>query len=326
MTDWYLINPQPTLNSGFERDEFAGYARDGFDELLTETQLGKEVILCNGRFDGKHFETEFATNAIVQSETPDTYTQGWKRQLLTRVADSISNYKYIKYDNQIWLIMNEPSDNCIYDKCVIHLCNYVLRWQNRNSETVNCPASIENASQYNTGENTNKTLVLGYNQFMIYVSLDDETLRINRDLRFFIDYDKENPLPYKVTRPDKVSFSYGKSRVMCMVVTEDQYNPDTDNIELMLCDYQPPQQEITTNIIYNGEPKIRIGRSKTFKSDSPTTFSLVVSDIAKDMVHLTQTDDYSCKVSVDNKPILVGASFKLITGNQEIFIEIQGGV
>lgn len=326
MTDWYLMKPQPTLNSGFEKDEFADYARDGFDELLTETQLGKEVVLCNGKFDGEHFETEFATTAIVQSETPDTYTQGWKRQLLTRVADSISNYKYIKYDNQIWLIMNEPSDNCIYDKCVLHQCNYVLKWQLSNRDIVYYPSCIENASQYNAGEEGNKTLVLGYNQIMVYLSMDEISVLINREQRMFVDYNTVCPVPYRVTRHDTVCYSYGRSRVLCLVMTEDQYNPDTDSIEEWLCDYQPPQQEITTNITYNGEPKIRIGRSKTFKSDSPTTFSLVVSDITKDMVHLTQTDDYSCKVSVDNKPILVGASFKLITGNQEILIEIQGGV
>lgn len=58
MTEWYLINPQPTLNSGFEKDEFADYAQDGFDELLEETQLGKDIVLCKGQFNGENFEVE----------------------------------------------------------------------------------------------------------------------------------------------------------------------------------------------------------------------------------------------------------------------------
>ena len=255
MTDWYLMKPQPTLNSGFEKDEFADYARDGFDELLTETQLGKEVILCNGRFDGEHFETEFATIAIVQSETPDTYTQGWKRQLLTRIADSISNYKYIKYDNQIWLIMNEPSDNCIYDKCVLHQCNYVLKWQLSNRDIVYYPSCIENASQYNTGEEGNKTLVLGYNQIMVFLSMDDISVLINREQRMFVDYNTVCPVPYRVTRHDTVCYSYGRSRVLCLVMTEDQYNPDTDSIEEWLCDYVTAP--VSTAILYSGSSTIR---------------------------------------------------------------------
>lgn len=274
MTDWYLMTPQPTLNSGFEKDEFTDYARDSFDELLTETQLGKEVILCNGRFDGEHFETEFTTTAIVQSETPDTYTQGWKRQLLTRVADSISNYKYIKYDNQIWLIMNEPSDNCIYDKCVLHQCNYILKWQLSNRDIVYYPSCIENASQYNTGEEGNKTLVLGYNQIMVFLSMDDISVLINREQRMFVDYNTVCPVPYRVTRHDTVCYSYGRSRVLCLVMTEDQYNPDTDSIEEWLCDYVTAPA--STAILYSGNSTIRLGGTKTLRieTDKPVVWSI----------------------------------------------------
>ena len=218
MTDWYLINPQPTLNSGFEKDEFTDYAQDGFDELLTETQLGKDIVFCKGKFDGENFEIEVDGEGIVQSETPDAYTQGYKRQLLTRRGE-ISDYKYIKYDGSIWLIMTEPADNCIYDKCVLHQCNYILKWQNANKDIIYCPASIENASQYNTGEEGNKILILGYNQLMAYVSLDDDTVVIDRNLRLFVDYNKVNPIPYKVARPDTVAFSYVKNLVMCIVLT-----------------------------------------------------------------------------------------------------------
>lgn len=283
MTDWYLMKPQPTLNSGFEKDEFADYARDGFDELLTETQLGKEVILCNGKFDGEHFETEFTTTAIVQSETPDTYTQGWKRQLLTRVADSISNYKYIKYDNQIWLIMNEPSDNCIYDKCVLHQCNYVLKWQLSNRDIVYYPSCIENASQYNAGEEGNKTLVLGYNQIMVYLSMDDISVLINREQRMFVDYNTVCPVPYRVTRHDTVCYSYGRSRVLCLVMTEDQYNPDTDSIEEWLCDYVT--SPASTAILYSGNSTIRLDSTKTLRieTDKPVVWS-IESDIGATII------------------------------------------
>ena len=256
MTEWYLINPQPTLNSGFEKDEFTDYAQDGFDELLTETQLGKAIKFCKGKFDGENFEIEVDGEGIVQSETPDAYTQGYKRQLLTRIADKVADYKYIKYDGAIWLIITEPADNCIYDKCVLHQCNYILKWQNANKDIIYCPASIENASQYNTGEEGNKILMLGYNQLMAYVSLDDDTIVIDRNLRLFVDYNKINPIPYKVTRPDTVAFSYGKNRVMCLVLTEDQYNPKTDSIENWLCDYFKVS---TVTITYSGNPTIRVG-------------------------------------------------------------------
>lgn len=274
MTEWYLIDPQPTLNSGFEYDEFADYAQDGFDELLTETQLGKNIVFCKGAFDGENFEVEVQSQGIVQSETPDAYTQGYKRQLLTRIGE-IADYKYIKYDGFIWLIMTEPTDNCIYDKCVLHQCNYVLKWQTPTKQIVYYPTCIENASQYNTGEEGDKTITLGYNQLMSYLSMDEISVLINRDLRLFVDYNTVNPLPYKVTRPDTVAYSYARKRVMCLVLTEDQYDPNTDSIEHWLCDYFPTSTE-TITIIYSGNPTIRIGGTKTLKveSDMPVVWSV----------------------------------------------------
>ncbi len=326
MKEWYLINPQPTLNSGYEKDEFADYAQDGFDELLTETQLGKDIVFCKGQFDGEKFEVEVAGQGIVQSETPDAYTQGYKRQLLTRIGE-IADYKYIRYDNAIWIIMTEPADNCIYDKCVLHLCNYVLKWQLNDNSVVYYPANIENSSQYNNGEDGNKTLTLGFNQFIGYVSLDDVSVLIERDKRLFIDYNKEHPLPYKITRPDTVSFSYGKGRVLTMIFTEDQYNPTTDLIEEWLCDYKPQVQN-TVTITYKGSPVLRIGGRKTLTAETTGT----VSSWSVDNPNVTITPNgNSAIISCDNNEDYIGQSFKvtavLATGEMgECGFTIVGGV
>lgn len=265
-------------------------------------------------------------NGIERKLIIDSGTKPYYKQICSLPNETFNAGEYVIYENSPWLIINADWDNEVYTDGNMYQCNFEIKWQDESNGIISRQAVILSASQYNMGEESSKTLTVGYNQLMIYIPLDEDTVKLKSDKRFFIDNNKINPKPYRLTRVDTVTMVYQGIGCVLLVVTEDQYNPDTDNIELMLCDYQSPQQEITTNITYNGEPKIRIGRSKTFKSDSPTTFSLVVSDIAKDMLHLTQTDDYSCKVSVDNKPILVGASFKLVAGNQEILIEIQGGV
>lgn len=265
-------------------------------------------------------------NGIERKLIIDSGTKPYYKQICSLPNETFNAGEYVIYEHSPWLIINADWDNEVYTDGNMYQCNFEVKWQDESSNIISRQAVIISASQYNMGEESSKTLTVGYNQLMIYIPLDEDTIKLKSDKRFFIDNNKINPKPYRLTRVDTVTMVYQGIGCVLLVVTEDQYNPDTDNIELMLCDYQPPQQEITTNITYNGEPKIRIGRSKTFKSDSPTTFSLVTSDITKDMVYLTQTDDYSCKVSVDNKPILVGASFKLIAGNQEILIEIQGGV
>ena len=319
MTEWYLINPQPTLNSGFEKNEFTDYAQDGFDELLTETQLGKTIKFCKGKFDGENFEIEVDGEGIVQSETPDAYTQGYKRQLLTRIADKVADYKYIKYDGAIWLIITEPADNCIYDKCVLHQCNYIFKWQNADKDIIYCPAS-----QYNTGEEGNKILMLGYNQLMAYVSLDDDTVVIDRNLRLFVDYNKVSPIPYKVTRPDTVAFSYGKNRVMCIVLTEDQYNPKTDSIENWLCDYFKVS---TVTITYTGNPTIRVGGTKTLKVDTTET---VTWSVESDIGATITPDGNSVKVKCPNDSSLVDKTItvKATVGSDvgECALTVTGGI
>lgn len=335
MKEWYMINSQPTLNSGFERNEWDEFASDAFNETLTETQLGRQIYLCRGQFDGNKFKTEISVDGIVQSETQDAYTQGWQRQLLTRISDRVQDYKYIRYDDHIWVIMTMPSDNQIYNKCVIHLCNYTLKWQDKRGMIYYYPASIQDATQYNTGIEGTKEIHNGYVQLMAWVSLDEITAGLERDMRMFIDVDKTSPTPYVITSKSTVAYSYGDDmRVMRITFTEDEFNPKTDSVEEWLCDYinpeSLPQPSSPIEITYSGSPEIRIGGRKTFSTDVPVTFSLIAADMWKDKILLTQINDRSCKITADNESAMVGANIKIIakseTQTSELLVKVIGGV
>ena len=198
--DWYVIDPQPTINGGYEYDEWNDWVGDSFDEALTETQLGETVYFCKGQYNGETglFETEFETRAIVDNKTFDTYTQGWKRQILTKIGDLVANYKYIKIkdtlDNwQIYIIMAMPDSNGIYTKVVAHECNYTLKWQDSETGIVYYyPSHTVDATQYNTGVETAFNIIqTGYIQLMSWISLDDITAELQRDKRMFIDFSKK---------------------------------------------------------------------------------------------------------------------------------------
>lgn len=79
-----------------------------------------------------------------------------------------------------------------------------------------------------------------------------------------------NPCTYKVTSVDSVTerfYEGGSTRgFLVLNVTQDLYNPETDNAELMICDYvAPPEEEpdppIDLSIRYSGTPTIRYGGS-----------------------------------------------------------------
>ena len=341
MESWYLINGQPTFNGGNETDDFNKYVNDGFEEVL-ETPLASDVILCNGQYDleTKTFETEVESRAVIQNRTFDAYTQGFKRQMLTRIADKVAQYKYIKAKDtmgnwQIYLIMTMPDTNQMYDKVVVHECNYILKWQDKKSGNIyNYPCLCENASQYNTGENsTNSVIKYGYSQIMCWMSLDDTSMNIKREYRFFIDYNKTEPLVYRVTSMDRVAYSYNENRILRLVFTEDLFNPDVDSIDQWLCDYTDPDDKPhpTEPIIinYKGNPEIKIGGRKTFNVDSSDniTFSLLISDRWVNEVILEQTNN-QCVVRCANDTDMVGISFKLIATcngeESELLITVKG--
>lgn len=341
--NWYLINPQPTLNSGFENEEWDDWVGDSFDEALTETRLGETVVFCRGQFNGETglFETEFETQAVVQNSTFDAYTQGWKRQLLTRISDMVADYKYIKIKDtknnwQIYVIMAMPDSDGIYTKVVAHECNYTLKWQDTETGIIYYyPSYTADATQYNTGvETASERIQTGYIQLMSWLSLDDVTVELQRDKRMFIDFSKKHPDVYIITSMSKVPYSYNEMRIMRITFTEHEFNPQTDRIDLMLCDYieNIPQPTSPIEILYSGKPEIRIGRTKTFNVDTEgiITFSLLVSDQCRDYIELMPIDNNSCQVSVLSNVNIVGSSFKLIANNgsqsSELLINVKGGI
>ena len=181
-TEWYLIN-SPHYTGGTEKNDFRFNADLGIDDFLIDSPLSNKILLCKGKFDKEtnSFEEEFETEGIIQGNSPETQTKGWQRQLLTRLK-TISDYKYVKvYDEDydrwnIWLIMTMPTNNKVYEKVVLYLCNYIAKWQDDDGNIIYQPFHVENASQYNTGEEGNKILTLGYNQLLVYTSLDNETI------------------------------------------------------------------------------------------------------------------------------------------------------
>ena len=342
--NWYIINPQPTLNSGFENEEWDDWVGDSFDEALTETRLGETVMFCRGQFNGETglFETEFETQAVVQNKTFDAYTQGWKRQLLTRISDLVADYKYVKIKDtrnnwQIYVIMAMPDSDGIYTKVVVHECNYTLKWQDEETGTIYYyPSHTADATQYNTGVETAANIVqTGYVQYMSWISLDEISVELQRDKRMFIDYAKKHPDVYIITSLSKVPYSYNEMRLMRITFTEDEYNPNTDRIDLQICNYiEPnniPKPTTPIEILYSGNPEIRIGRTKTFKvSNDNVVFSVIAAEQWRDNIELTIVDNYTCKVHVREDVDMVGSSFKLVANDgaqtSELLISVKGGI
>lgn len=150
---------------------------------------------------------------------------------------------------------------------------------------------------------------------------------------FLLIYNDKEPTPYRITRPDTVSFSFGNSRCMHIILSESQYNPQTDRIDLMLCDYFKPNDATKpVEISYSGNAEIRCGGTvKTFtaKTDKSVTWSLKLLDKQQDFITMIVNEN-KVKIKCLNNNALIGSSFKLVCTVDdvlsELLINIVGGM
>ena len=108
--DWYLMDQPPIYNGGFEGEEFFAYAQDGFKEMLDTTMLCDNVEFINS-----DFSVITPGKAIIQSVTPDTQLKAEDRQILVPIG-TLQTYSYIRFEDEIWIIASEPSNNKFYEK------------------------------------------------------------------------------------------------------------------------------------------------------------------------------------------------------------------
>ena len=117
------------------------------------------------------------------------------------------------------------------------LCNLILRWQNLDGDILDYPCHDMNATQYNSGEQSNKQFTIGSSQHLLILPYDENTVMLNTPQRFFLDRNIVRPTSFIVTQNDTTSYRYGKKGLVRVSVLECATNSSTDRIDLGICDY-----------------------------------------------------------------------------------------
>lgn len=191
-------------------------------------------------------------------------------------------------------------------------CNAWLKWQDENGNVFEYPVVDINATQYNSGEQANKTMYYGSSQHRLSISADENTIPIDHDMRFFLDRNKKKPTVYKVTQNDTTDMFY-EDGILYVFAVEDQYNIETDSIENWLCDYKPEQVVGTIDISYFNKPTIRMGgSSKTFTAESEdiVTWSNDLTEEQAEYITIS-IEDNTCTIKCGMNENLINTVFTL---------------
>ena len=160
-----------------------------------------------------------------------------KFQSLYNTPIIVGDIIYDKNENE-YLICTESFniDNINY-KGKFTLCNWILKWQNKDGKILEYPCYDMNSTQYNSGEQSNRNFTIGSSQHMITLPSDENTIILSSPQRFYLDKNTVNPTSYIVTQNDTTSHNYGKKGLIKLTVYESQNNSATDRPELGICDY-----------------------------------------------------------------------------------------
>lgn len=234
---WYLMN-RPLFNSGLEKEEFENYSQDGFSELL-ESFISSDIEVYN-----QNFTFLQSLKAVVQNVTADAESSSFIRQILIPIGNLKTSY-YVKYNDTFWLIKDIVDNNGVYEKAIMFFCNYKVNFiSDFSNEIVSYPVHMKNATQYNSGETAREQETIGSSKFLIFIPYNEETIKIDHGKRFLIDKNHNDPTAFEITQVDTISHNFDDDfAVIRWTLVESQFNPKTDNKELMIADYYKDEND-----------------------------------------------------------------------------------
>ena len=147
-------------------------------------------------------------NGVPQKLVIDDGTLPYYKDVKSLPDEYFDAGDYVEWADAMWLMVSCDWDKEVYTYGKMQQCNYVLKWQNTNADVVERWSVVLSASKYNNGEKYNNVIVVGSNQLMVYLPIDEETLKLKSDKRLMVDFNTESPKCYDITRVDTVTMGY----------------------------------------------------------------------------------------------------------------------
>lgn len=268
-----LMKERMKISGVSPRDEMI---RDGQNLLKEELEHDTSYSPTMYFYDVENEKDDRLANFRVYGRKNSSLNGNYMNYLTTydnpvKIGDYIHDTK----DDTYWLVYTAFNVNDIEYTGKLIQCNYLLRWQLSDGKIVQRWANIVSASKYDTGENGNSTIVLSSNNFTILMGYCDEALELE-EKRVFIDIRKVPKKVFKITRGDDVLYNAGNmGMLLSFIADKTEFNNETDNQELGICDYvspttptppQPsnPNETAVLNANISGTSNLRIGVTRTY--------------------------------------------------------------
>lgn len=173
--------------------------------------------------------------AIISTDNANVKT------VISLPRETFDGGSLIFWEENYWIVTAVDAANEVYTRGQMTQCNYLLRWIAADGMLVERNCIVTDGTKYLTGETISSYnengMSVGDTRISITLPRDEYTVKLDRTFRFLIDdYDSENVLAYRISKPFKLGGVYNGRGAMSFVMTEVNTEED-DNLELHIADY-----------------------------------------------------------------------------------------
>lgn len=321
--DWGLYDRSLTVDGDTRRERVVTQTQRNINRRIQNNPSFKHVLVDGDEQD-----------LVITSST-----EMWHKKIDSMPNERIYMGSIVEWDGRHFIIFQTDADYEVVQRGEMYECNVYLKWQNEKGEIIGRYGWSENLSQFSSGTVESRIMMSIQQVFHILLPLDEETVKLRRDKRFLIDVLNQDPMAYVLTRRDVVSNNYTvgdasdgidyKDKLLSLALSETQLS-ERDNTELMIADYfEPKDTDPLPNdcrIIYQGEPKIRVGGTgKVFRAEFYDSGGNVIDSTARWLLVTIEgdeskfslvTDGNKATLSVVNDTKLIGTQVKLIVSDE----------
>lgn len=221
----WVVNPENLNDLFYTKQETVDSVRTNFDIRRTYSSEGFLVSI-----DGED------ENVIIQDHSNPINEKKTDKKMLVSI-DSVSKPgSYVEFDDGMWLITSHiNSVGNAYKSCQIQITNYTLKYQDDTYIIREYPC-ITSAKSGGVGLDEGKIITNPDSTREVILPLNENTVLLRIDKRFFLDRHPTSPTPYKITDVDTTS----REGLIVLTVQKDELNLEKDNVSLGICDYKVP--------------------------------------------------------------------------------------
>ena len=245
------------------------------------------------------------------------------------VPIEIGNMFYDTKKDEYWLCVESYDVSGIHWEGKLAKCLRWLKWQDSKGIIQEIPIIVTSASKYNNGQDSSNTITLGSDQLLIFMQKNDDTLKLDRGYKFFIDDNLDDPTVYELTRIDTALYTYMGKGFLSMIVTECAYTPSDNDLKYGVCNYKEvdidteedptttpenPDEMTDLRAVISGNKNLKVGFSRTYTA--------TITDVDGNAIEWDDTYSWNVISDFDVGQEVTNNKIKLLVDDEDLIDSI----